>query len=84
MTTELIIAIIGSAGFGAILTWFFGGRQSHKNSVDNDSHTREKEFFDIVDQRAQKEVSSEVDKIIRCAKKCSHSSNCPIINLWDE
>lgn len=79
-----IISALGGLGFGAILTWFFGGRQAHSNSVDNDSHQREKDFYDLVDNRAEKEVTRQTKRIIKCASVCPHSGNCPVINEFKD
>lgn len=80
---NIILPIITGLG-GIILTWFFGGRQGNKNTVDNDSHQREKDYYDMVENSASKKTDENIKIILRCASKCSHSLNCPILNLWGD
>lgn len=84
MISETITTIIASLGLGGVGGWFFGGRQNHNNTVNNDSHKREKEFFDLVDSRAEKEISKQTKRIIKFAKKCPHSGNCPVCDLLSD
>lgn len=83
MISDYISHILTALGTGWA-GWFFGGRQSNKNKIDNDSHQREKDFFDIVDSRTEKEVKKTVKKVTKCAKRCPHSANCPVLDLWDD
>lgn len=77
---QLLIAVLS----GGVLTWFFGGRQKNKNDVDNDSHQREKEFFDLVDKRTEREINKNMKRVIKCAKHCNHSINCPVLINWED
>ncbi len=79
-----ILSALGGLGIGEILRWLFGGKQSNKNTVDNDSHQREKDYFEMVDARTERETNKNVRRIIRCAKHCVHSANCPVLIQWSE
>lgn len=86
MSTEIIITIISTLGVGAILErvakWFFGDKQNHDANKDNDSHQREKDYFEMVDKRAEKEVQKEVQKILSCTELCDHADLCPVQKFW--
>lgn len=77
-------SILGSGAICGAIGWFFGGKQANKNTIDNDSHQREKDFFEIVDSRTEREVKKTIKKVTKCAKKCSHSANCPVIDMWGD
>lgn len=72
---------IAGLGLNAFGSWIFGGRQNNKNTVDNDSHQREKEFFEMVEDRTEKETNKVLKRVTRCAKRCQHSVNCPVL-IW--
>jgi len=80
----IIPSILSSGIVGTIVCWYFGGKQANKNTIDNDSHQREKDFFDIVDSRTDKELEKTIKKVTKCAKRCPHSANCPVIDMWGD
>ena len=56
-------SILGSGAICGAIGWFFGGKQANKNTIDNDSHQREKDFFEIVDSRTEREVKKTIKKV---------------------
>lgn len=66
-----------------IAGWVFGGRQKNKITEDNESHQREKDFFEIVDKRTEREVSKTMKRIMKCANRCPYSASCPVKDIWE-